>query len=81
MDPEEIRRDREAERGDGVKSVSAERSLQAAVMFPAALINMQTCSGKTTVTSQSSEQTLMQLFTAALSALTAAVYTAVKECG
>lgn len=47
-------------------SESAERSLQAAVMFPAALINMQMCAGKTTVTSQSSEQTLMQRFTAVM---------------
>lgn len=79
MDPEGIQREREGERGDGVKSVSAERSSQAAVMFPAALINMQMCSGKTTVTTQSSEQTLMQLFTAVMSASAAAVYTAVKE--
>ncbi len=72
-------RQRAGERGDGGGSVSAERRLQAAVMFPAALINMQMCSGEAAVTSQSSEQTLMQLFTAALSAPTAAVYAAVKE--
>lgn len=46
MDPEGIQRDGEGEGGDGVTSVSAERSSQAAVMFPAALINMQMCRGK-----------------------------------
>lgn len=52
---------------------------QAAATFPAALINRQMCCGETSVTSQSFEQALMQLFTAVMSALAAAVYTAVKE--
>lgn len=72
MDPEGIQRDGEGERGEGVNGASA-------ATFPAALINMQMCCGKTSVTSQSFEQTLMQLFTAVMSALTAAVYAAVKE--
>lgn len=66
MGPEGTQRDTEGERGEGVSGVSA-------------LINMQMCCGKTSVTSQSCGQTLMQLFTALMSPLTAAVYTAAKE--
>ena len=75
MDPEGIQRDGEGGGGDGVTSVLAERSLQAAVMFPAALINMQMCRGK----KKPPLVLLMQLFMAVMSALTAAVYTAVNE--